>query len=136
MDTIYALHFGSSFVFKGATERAIQQALEDTPYPYDAVFVEGDSFVEWGEPAGTDPLHVVVVFTATGPLDAFTRGTEILATLVKYGNGVVNLAASCTPDGSTAHEPFAISLHSDWGCTVGRGGAHTGDMLGWEHASA
>lgn len=131
----YALHFGSSYHTPVPAREAAHRAIPPHFAGYQGLFVDGDSFVEWGEAAITDPIHVVIVFMAESEQHAYSRAIALLDKLVRNGGGF-DFGASCAPTGSDAHEPFAVSLMSNWGCTIAPDGSRTGDSLSWEHASA
>lgn len=130
----YALHIGILNIPDEGGYEGLQEALDDHVRDalggnwYDEptnveVFVQGDSFVEWGEPVQPEDVycHGMVFWDAPSPGVAWSQAVAIYRDLLIHEDPLVSLSASCWPS-ANAHVPFAVSSAEDWGDTYGPGG--------------
>ncbi len=129
----YALHY-ATHMRMGSNKQALSlQLLEHRlPLIFEAtapvIHVDGDSFLEWGEPLA-DPdangHHVVLEYSADSDAQALQRGEVIyhLLTRARYTSPI----ATCHAD---HHVPFAISSAEVWSGTLTPTGERRGDWPG------
>jgi hypothetical protein len=125
----YTLHFGvnppKGYWMADTRERALQllrqeiQSLILTEREHE-VFVDGDSFSEWGEPLhmnSLDFLHGQVTFVTSFHQTAYSTAMSLMHQLLADAGGPVTLYADCSSN--AIHQPFAVTLASDWEDQVG-----------------
>jgi hypothetical protein len=100
----YALHFA---LRTGRNRIDILQAIPGGMFT--AAYVDGDSFVEWGEAQGDDPAHATVFFGAADKAEASILGLAIFNHLLAAF--VADPAASCMPNTLLN---YAITDAADW----------------------
>lgn len=82
------------------------------------VFVDGDSFSEWGKVfENPEYLHGVINYTADDAIAAKQVGLDMVLNLLQWPDPVITLAANCSPH-KTFHIPFAITRGDDWSTSV------------------
>lgn len=100
----YALHFPLA---DGCDTTDIKEVLEGT-LTINAVYVEGDSYEEWGETCRRgQAYHGMVYFVAPGPNYAREDGAALYARLAAEGVTEPNLPTT-----------YAVTTADDWSITA------------------
>lgn len=135
---LYALHIGlNRYAAPVETFDAIGDRFAGLaagiPLWVEGVHVDGDSFIEWGEPYDdvarrSESLHAVVEFSAGTDAAAWCRAIATYRRLLLADEiGLVDLEATCDPHG-VEPIPFAITDADNYAAKVGAFGARYGDI--------